>query len=370
MKNKGLLEILIIYLFVTIFVSLKNIAYYKNIINPVFWGIILIFLIWKVKNGAVRFRLKKRFFIYLIIILIFNTSLYFYLGVYFGFSKNPYSHEISSIIKNVFVTMVPVIAIEMTRIVIGLKNKENKLVLALLTILLILLEINYNTINNNLSSREESFKYICSQVLPLIFYNFLYMYLVLKDLYFFTLLNRVLEALIVLLSPIVPNINWFVIGSFNILSSVAIYLVFKFKIANLKNRQKVNYIVTISFSIIIVCFMLGAFKYQPISIMSNSMLPLYRRGDVIIFEKPKKDELDDIPKESIIIYSLGDKNIAHRVINVVKSNGNTFYQTKGDNNDFPDENLVDVSQIIGVYVFHIKYIGFPSIWLNEYLKGK
>ena len=100
------------------------------------------------------------------------------------------------------------------------------------------------------------------------------------------------------------------------------------------------------------------------------MLPLYRRGDVIIFEKPKKDELDDIPKESIIIYSLGDKNIAHRVINVVKSNGNTFYQTKGDNNDFPDENLVDVSQIIGVYVFHIKYIGFPSIWLNEYLKGK
>lgn len=377
LKERRLLEIIIIYLVVTIYLSVKNVVIYKNIINPIFWGIIFIFLIWKIRNGFVRIKIRKKYYIYIIVILCFNIISYLYLGFNFGFSRNPYSHEAISILKNIFVQIVPIIGIEITRIVIGLKNKDNKIILIFLTILLILLEINYNAINNNFLNREEFFKYVCSTIIPLITYNILYMYLVVKDSYWFTLSYRLIGSLVVLLSPFVPNIDWFVIGSFNILSSVIIYLFFNYKLVKEKNylknnreESKVMYFITIIISISIVCFMLGVFEYQPISIMSNSMFPLYKRGDVVIFRKLKDDELDEIPKGAIIIYSVGDKNIVHRIVNVVKANNKVLYETQGDNNNSPDMDLVNTYQIIGIYVFHIKYIGFPSIWLYDYFNLK
>ena len=114
--------------------------------------------------------------------------------------------------------------------------------------------------------------------------------------------------------------------------------------------------------------MLGFFKYRPISIMSNSMFPVYKRGDVVIFKKV--ENVEKIPKGAILIYNNGKKNIAHRISQVIKTNGKVSYQTKGDNNMNSDKELVKTNQILGVYSFHIKYIGFPSIWLYEYFNYK
>ena len=116
--------------------------------------------------------------------------------------------------------------------------------------------------------------------------------------------------------------------------------------------------------------MIGVFRYEPISILSNSMEPTYSRGDVVIFKKLNNNELADIQIGQIIVYSVGEKNIAHRVVNVIKQNNSAKYQTKGDSNNANDMNLVEINQIQGVYVFHIKYLGFPSIWLYEYFNGR
>ena len=64
------------------------------------------------------------------------------------------------------------------------------------------------------------------------------------------------------------------------------------------------------------------------------------------------------------------ERLAHRVVNVIRQNETVKYQTKGDNNNAADMNLVETEQIQGVYVFHIKYLGFPSIWLYDYFNGK
>ena len=41
------------------------------------------------------------------------------------------------------------------------------------------------------------------------------------------------------------------------------------------------------------------------------------------------------------------------------------YQTKGDSNNICDTKFVEISQIKGMYVFHIKYAGILSVWLYE-----
>ena len=130
--------------------------------------------------------------------------------------------------------------------------------------------------------------------------------------------------------------------------------------------SKISYIITLILSITLICFMLGVFKYEPIVILSNSMKNTFSRGDAIIYKKLTDSQLKQIPLYSIIVYTIGEQNVAHRIVSITKENDIVFYQTKGDSNNVPDTFLVTPNQIKGVYVFHIKYIGFPSVWLHDY----
>ena len=172
-----------------------------------------------------------------------------------------------------------------------------------------------------------------------------------------------------------PILNWFVYGSISVLSSVIVYLLYKYIIIkdqtyfkrSTKLHEKISYTLSLIFSILLVCFMLGLFKYNAISILSNSMQPVFSRGDVIVYKQFTEKDINLITPNTIIIYSLGDQYIAHRVINVIKENNNIYFQTKGDNNNTPDFFKVKIEQIKGIYAFHIKYLGFPSVWLHDYL---
>lgn len=80
----------------------------------------------------------------------------------------------------------------------------------------------------------------------------------------------------------------------------------------------------------------------------------------------KKMNCNILKKIVYIVYKVGSQYVAHRVIEIKKEDGNVSYRTKGDNNNAPDSKYVESEQIIGVYVRHIKYVGFPSVWLNDY----
>ena len=205
--------------------------------------------------------------------------------------------------------------------------------------------------------------------------NIIYTYFLLKDMYIFVLGYRVLVKLFMIVVPIFPNVDWYVMGSASILLPIFMYLLFKYKFLkekkDIRKRKenilaKINYVVTFILAFMLVCFMIGLFKYEPICILSNSMIPTYKRGDVVIFKKMNNYELSNISQNSIIVYTKDDKNIAHRVVNIVKIEDRVLYQTKGDSNNAPDTDLVRIEQIKGVYVFHIKYIGLPSVWLYNY----
>ena len=318
---------------------------------------------------------NKRQLIYFITIIFVTIGIYMTLGHIYGYSKTPYSHKIMTIIKNIIFQVVPIIGIETLRIVVITKNKKNKSLVTIFTIFLILLQINYSTLVDLYLSKEELFRYVCSTIIPIIICNIVYTYFILKNMNLFALAYRVLGKLFVLLVPMLPNVDWYVMGSVGILLPAFMYLLFRYKFLKEKEdiREKKRnslgrfyYAVTFILALMLVCFMIGMFKYEPICILSNSMLPTYKIGDVVIFKKMNNYELNNIQKNSIIIYEKDDKNIAHRVVNVVKTDDGVLYQTKGDSNNMPDTDLVKTGQIKGVYVFHIKYIGLPSVWLYNY----
>ena len=90
------------------------------------------------------------------------------------------------------------------------------------------------------------------------------------------------------------------------------------------------------------------------NIISESMEPTLEKNDIVIVQKCKELQLH---KGDIITFLQDEKIISHRILNIVKENGITKYETKGDNNKIADSNKVEFKQIYGKVVFKIKNVG-------------
>ena len=159
LKNKGLLLIITIYLLIKIPFTIKNNILFTNIVNPIFWICIFIYVILDMKKGYFRFNINRKYCVPAIIISFINICIYFYLGFIFGFSKSMYKHSIYAMLQNFVIQLFPIIGLEFTRELIIARNK-NKFLILYITVLLILLELNFNTIINLIINKEELFKYL------------------------------------------------------------------------------------------------------------------------------------------------------------------------------------------------------------------
>lgn len=105
------------------------------------------------------------------------------------------------------------------------------------------------------------------------------------------------------------------------------------------------------------------FGYKIMTVLTGSMRPVLEPGDLVIDKMP---DVDEIKVEDIITFRQEEKYITHRVIGIVKENGQTLYQTKGDANNTEDDTLISQSEVIGGYAFHIPKAGL----FLEFARGK
>lgn len=91
------------------------------------------------------------------------------------------------------------------------------------------------------------------------------------------------------------------------------------------------------------------------TIISESMEPTLEINDVVVVWKCNPEQLQ---KNDIITFSQEEKTISHRIVNITKTQqGNLKFETKGDNNEIADPDLVDSKQVYGKVLFNIKGIG-------------
>ncbi|MBR1802568.1 MAG: signal peptidase I [Clostridia bacterium] len=98
------------------------------------------------------------------------------------------------------------------------------------------------------------------------------------------------------------------------------------------------------------------FGFKQYMVLTGSMEPNYNIGDLIIVKEVKENELN---VGDVITYSIGNgmETISHRIISITNSDGAVQYQTKGDNNNSPDTDLVSYNQVQGRLVFKISKLG-------------
>lgn len=121
--------------------------------------------------------------------------------------------------------------------------------------------------------------------------------------------------------------------------------------------------------ILIVCLVISSkasggepqiFGYQVKTVLSGSMEPTFMTGSVIAVKPLNQEESKSLAKDDIITFQTADDMlITHRVMDVVKSGDQVMYETKGDNNNAPDLDLVLSDNVRGQYAnFTVPYIGY------------
>ncbi len=207
MSKTKLLVILIIYSLTNIIFTSNDVNIYFNYFKITFW---LIFLFNNYYPLIQNIKTKKEVKIALIISLIF-IFFYFASGFTFGFIKSPYNHSFIQILKNILTTLIPILGIEIMRYQLIKNNRHNKKLIIFITILIFLSEINIKVIF--VLNKTQLFHNLVSIFIPLLFRHSLFTYLSLNTNYYLPLVIRIIDQIIILTLPIIPDNNWYIKGS-------------------------------------------------------------------------------------------------------------------------------------------------------------
>lgn len=377
--KKGFNKILILEIILLIFL-LFNSFVFKIANMYVISGIMLPFLILMiVLNGFEKdnYRYKKDVLLNIIIFLLMYYFITYFLGLFSGFVKSSYSLSFINIIKNTFPVIALILISELMRYVLFNKTKRNLPCLIIGCLLFVMVDVNTMVHIYDVKTALGITKMICLVVFPSITKNIFLTYLTMKVGYKNEIIYRLITELSTYLLPIFPDFGEYINVLLKTVLPIAImarlnnmfnyYSVRKIKDSRYNNRKLVLYSVITFALLTIVLLTSGLFTYQALTIGSGSMSPAIEKGDVIVLKSMKNEEARKIKKGDVLVYNHDNKIIVHRVIKK-SNNGETIsFKTKGDYNNAKDSWTVKQEDVIGIVKFRIRWIGMPTVALNELL---
>ncbi len=379
-KVVALYALIIAFLIGRVFIfSGSLISKYTSLCNPLFW-LFMAILSYLIARDEPNQKMRNKYDITqsIVIIIIIYCMIYFSLGLVFGYERSPYSHEVSAIFKNLWTFISVIIFQEFTRYQLVKLSPKRIGYYAFITLLFIIAEIDFWNFSSNFVNNVEFFKYMSQTIVPLIVTNCLFTYLSIMSANVPATIYRGLLMLMTILLPIFPALNWLIKAMMEIILVIIASLYANYvdiKSSRILTRRQVkkesviSYIPFVIVLVVLVCFISGTFKYQPIAVLSNSMVPTFARGDAVIMKKIEQKDLKKLKKGTILYYSKEGKLIVHRIVSVKHTDdGKIEATTKGDNNNSNDPWIVTEDDMIGTVSFMIPFIGYPSVWVNELLK--
>lgn len=372
-KLYTIISIITILFFILKLLVINKFFYLLEYFDLIFYFLVLllfIFLFGRPKNKNYLKRISIR---YIIMLLLFYVLVVYLLGFFTGFTKSIYSFNLTVILSNIVPIFLMVLFQEYSRFIVANKSFNHIGPYIFFTISYILIEIFNSYINTEFNNLFQLFNFTCLIILPIIAKQTVSSYLTYKISYTPTLIYNLAFAIAPFVLPIIPDLGNYLNSIFGILFPFIIFLSMK-KLVEYNNLDSVKIarsfikiicIPIIFFSLVLIILISGVFSYKLIAIGSDSMNPVYYKGDAIIY---KKENPSDIKINDILVYSNNNEIITHRVKRIVKRGNQLYFQTKGDNNKDADVNLVESSNVLGTVKYIVKYVGYPTIWMNEFFE--
>ena len=376
MKNNLIIySSLIIYFLLDMFlITPLGLDFYNEMIHPFMWIILCALAVFLSRDSSLRVKGEKDKTQSLFIALIIYIIIYFLLGLIFGFEKTPYAKDLFNIIKNIWSFGSIVFFQEFIREALVKNEKKKVWNFILMTVVFMLINLNYNNIESHFTDLKEIFIYTSTTLIPAILESAVCTYLVYIGGAKFSIIYRLFVTLPPFLVPIIPNLDWFGTAIVGVTLPLAIYIYLNYVHVNraerLSKRERrsynpVVYVPVFIFIGLLAGFVMGLFKYQPIAVLSGSMSPTFNRGDAVVVNKLTTREKGELKEGDIIQYVSGTKYVVHRIVDITNDErGNKLFITKGDHNNTVDADKVALENVKGKVSFVIPLIGYPSVWLS------
>lgn len=337
-----------------------------NIIFFILLTILLYFLFGYSKN--LDYLRKPAIRISIILVLLYFLVAYL-MGFFLGFRTNSNASNYLIMFTNILGYTTIYVLMELSRYMI-LKKNINIFQKILLVIGYILIN-SFLLINGiYLVNYRITFIYTSTIILPVVASELLYTFVTGNIGYEPSLILKLSLNLYTFVIPFLPNFGNYIYSVIHVIVPFLMYFeirkLLKYKEKySIKGKKTIKYAFTsiiIIFLFTLVSLTAGLFKHELIAIVSNSMLPSYKRGDAVLVTKKNGDE---IKIGDILAFNSGTGIVTHRVVKISSKDSVRTFVTKGDNNPVNDIYDIHDDNVIGTVDYVIKNAGFPTVWIKE-----
>lgn len=361
--------VLIIILFFTLFVSNIFSRIGLAILLTVYTVIVSILL----KRRKVLSIYQRQVLFLMIGFAIIYIVAFYLMGLYFGFYESIQKFGFGTFFLYILPLSFIIVSSELIRnIFISQKYKLAKF-LAFAGMVLVDLVIYRNVYD--ISTLDGFLNIIGFTLFASISCNLLFNYISARYGYKPVMIYRLITVLYAYIIPIVPDMYVFFRSFLRMIYPYIIYLVIennyskRIFTSSYKSKKKgiVSFTVTTIVMVSLIMLISCQFRYGIIVIGSSSMTGAINKGDAVVFESFRGQK---IAEGDVIVFEKDKTKIIHRVVKIKENNNKKLYYTKGDANLAIDEGFVVEDEIVGVSMFRVAYIGYPTLWVRDVFTNK
>lgn len=349
---------------------------WSYLIGPCIWIGLSYWLdkICKKKIGKPRIRSKIRW--WALNMGVLTVMSYILAGIVQGFGRSPQAMSISMVLLNCWCWIPTLIGKEYIREYWVHTFTKGRQGIRVILIIVVMTGINISMgLLGSIGTLKELGIWSMSRLLPELCENILATSLVLYGGAGASICYLLVVKGCEWVSPILPDIDWFmrsILGiSLPLLMGMVIHKWYLIESKQIKrHRVKVESIAELVFKnslfVVVVWFMIGVFSIYPSVVISGSMSPEIKVGDMILVKRIKEiDQIEELMEGDIIQFEQADRLVSHRIVEIQGESAHSIYYTKGDDNRVVDSEPVQVGQIRGRVIGSIPKAGWLSILVRK-----
>jgi signal peptidase len=361
----------VVYLLLVISLLFFPANNYKKIIVAIVSLIAAIFAFLEIKKRLIYSINKGEVLFLMALSGVLYVMLYYMSGLHFGFYNFGNKLNTSVIFLEILPLIVTIVSVEITRTILLAGNSKVINVIAFVLgvisqVLVVNTIITFTTFNDFMSL-------VGLTVIPAISDNLLNQYLAKRYGAKPNVAYKLIITLYVYLFSVFPAVEDSLFAFYKVLVPLLIMTFIrvlyekerKFRPVKSKVASSLVSIVLVVIVLFVAMVISGQFSIGTIIIGSGSMSGELETGDMLVYEKY---DTQDVSVGQIIVFEKDKQLVIHRVVEIENVDNTLRYYTKGDANDSIDKGFITKSQIIGVSLFKIPLIGYPSIWIQSLFK--
>lgn len=363
-RNYILELLLIIILFFALFAS----SIFNRVVLSILLVVYMFITMFFIKKRASLSIYNKQLIIIMLILAVIYLGVFYLLGLYFGFTMASVRLTFWSFLNYIIPLSLIIISSEIIRSIFLAQKVRFTKVFTFIS--MVLIDVIIYAGIYDLTSLNGFLTAIGFILFASISCNLLYNYISIRFGFKSIIIYRLITTLYAYIIPIIPNIYVFFRSLLRMLFPYLVYLLLEstysksnFVVAYKDKRKSIISITIMVFVMSLVIMLISCqFRYGILVIGSGSMTGTIDKGDTVVFEKYDNQQ---IKIGQVIIFISEKQRVVHRVIDIKDVNGEIRYFTKGDANENADEGYIVDSDIFGVSMFKIKYIGYPTLWVKD-----